>query len=97
MRVVSAPQMGMRPKSLAVTLPSQLERSRAPFRGDSPMAQQSLKTYIDNLERSGLLKRYTEEKRVDELPRLMEDNPDHAILVDRVKDCAKKSFCVATM
>jgi UbiD family decarboxylase len=56
------------------------------------MAQQSLKTYIDNLERSGLLKRYTEEKRVDELPRLMEDNPDHAIFVDRVKDCAFPFF-----
>src|SRR6202021_4155776 len=56
------------------------------------MAQESLKSYIEPLERNGLLRRYTDEKRVDELPRLMEDNPDVAILVERVKDCAFPFF-----
>src|ERR1700721_686936 len=56
------------------------------------MAQESLKSYIEPLERNGLLRRYTDEKRVDELPRLMEDNPDVAILVERAKDCAFPFF-----
>jgi 2,5-furandicarboxylate decarboxylase 1 len=50
------------------------------------MAQQSLAEFIEILEKSGLLRRYADEKRVDELPRLMEDNPDQAILVEKVKD-----------
>jgi 4-hydroxy-3-polyprenylbenzoate decarboxylase len=56
------------------------------------MAQESLADFISTLERSGLLRRYTEEKRVDELPKLMEDNPDQAVLVERVKDCAFPFF-----
>jgi len=50
------------------------------------MAQKSLAEFIEVLEKNGLLRRYVEEKRVDELPRLMEDNPDQAIFVDKVKD-----------
>jgi len=56
------------------------------------MAQESLADFISTLERSGLLRRYTQEKRVDELPKLMEDNPDQAVLVERVKDCAFPFF-----
>jgi 4-hydroxy-3-polyprenylbenzoate decarboxylase len=50
------------------------------------MAQESLAEFVEVLEKNGLLRRYKEEKRVDELPRLMEDNPDQAILVEKVKD-----------
>ncbi len=51
------------------------------------MPQQSLRDSIADMEKAGLITRYTDEKRVDELPRLMEDNPDTAIYVERVKDC----------
>ena len=50
------------------------------------MAQISLAEYIQALEAKGLLHRYSEEKRVDELPQLMEANPDQAVFVERVKD-----------
>src|SRR5437868_1821275 len=36
---------------------------------------------------SGLLVRITEEKRVDQLPKVMEDNPLKAVLVEKVTDC----------
>ena len=51
------------------------------------MPQTSLAEYVDRLDKAGLLTRFTDEKRVDELPALMEDNPDTAILVEHVKDC----------
>ncbi len=51
------------------------------------MPQQSLRESIADMEKAGLVKRIKDEKRVDELPRLMEDNPDQAIFVERVKDC----------
>ena len=51
------------------------------------MPQTSLADYVEALDKAGLLTRITDEKRVDELPRLMEDNPDTAILVEHVKDC----------
>ena len=51
------------------------------------MPQQSLRDSIADMEKAGLITRYKEEKRVDELPALMEANPDTAILVERVKDC----------
>jgi 4-hydroxy-3-polyprenylbenzoate decarboxylase len=56
------------------------------------MAQKSLAEFIETLEQNGLLRRYSDEKRVDELPKLMEDNPDQAILVERVKDSAFPFF-----
>ena len=52
------------------------------------MPQQSLRESIADLEKAGLVKRYTDEKRVDELPMLMEQNPDTAVLVEKVKDSA---------
>src|SRR5260370_1495252 len=54
--------------------------------------QISLGAWVQALDDAGLLRRYTDEKRVDELPQLMEDNPDKAILVERVKDCAFPFF-----
>jgi 4-hydroxy-3-polyprenylbenzoate decarboxylase len=51
------------------------------------MAQATLKNWIDTLDKAGLLRRYTDEKRVDELPQLMEANPDQAIFVEHVRDC----------
>ncbi len=50
------------------------------------MAQSSLAEFIEALKSKGLLCRYSEEKRVDELPQLMEANPERAVLVERVKD-----------
>jgi len=51
------------------------------------MPQTSLAEYVEALDKAGLLTRYADEKRVDELPKLMEDNPDTAILVEHVRDC----------
>ena len=51
------------------------------------MPQTSLAEYVKQLEDAKLLTRYKDEKRVYELPKLMEDNPDTAIFVEKVKDC----------
>jgi 2,5-furandicarboxylate decarboxylase 1 len=51
------------------------------------MPQQSLPDFVNAMERAGLLVRITTEKRVDELPQVMEDHPLTAVLVERVKDC----------
>src|SRR5216683_1568817 len=51
---------------------------------DRGMAQATLNDWIDTLEGAGLLRRYTDEKRVDELPGLMEANPDQAVFVEHV-------------
>lgn len=50
------------------------------------MPQANLSEYVEALDRAGLLRRYVDEKRVDELPLLMEENPDQAILVEHIKD-----------
>ncbi len=52
------------------------------------MPQESLRESLPGLEKAGLLKRIKEEIRVDELPKIMEDHPDQAVLVENVKDCA---------
>jgi 4-hydroxy-3-polyprenylbenzoate decarboxylase len=39
------------------------------------MPQQSLSDFVSNLESVGMLVRVIDEKRVDELPRVMEDHP----------------------
>jgi hypothetical protein len=41
---------------------------------------------IEFVQKDGLLTRFKDKKRVDELPKLMEDNPDTAIFVEKVKD-----------
>ena len=51
------------------------------------MSQRSLAEYIQSLDEHGLLTRYTDTKRVDELPSLMEQNPDTAVYVEHVQDC----------
>ncbi|GAS86856.1 UbiD family decarboxylase [Mycolicibacterium brisbanense] len=51
------------------------------------MPQQSLTEFVEEMEKAGLLVRVTEEKRVDELPAVMEANPLTAVLVENVKDC----------
>ncbi|WP_295427258.1 UbiD family decarboxylase domain-containing protein, partial [uncultured Thiodictyon sp.] len=51
------------------------------------MPQQPLQDFVLDLEKIGQLVRITDERRVDELPMLMESNPDQAILVEKVKDC----------
>jgi 4-hydroxy-3-polyprenylbenzoate decarboxylase len=51
------------------------------------MPQQSLSEFVQAMEKAGLLVRIKEEKRVDELPQVMEANPLKAVLVERVKDC----------
>jgi UbiD family decarboxylase len=52
------------------------------------MPQKSLKTWVETLDKAGLLARYSDEKRVDELPSIMEANPNKAVYVEKVKDCA---------
>lgn len=51
------------------------------------MPQESLSTFVDALEKAGFLVRIKDEKRVDELPKIMEDNPLKAVLVEKVKGC----------
>lgn len=51
------------------------------------MPQQSLTEFVRDMEKAGLLVRIAEEKRVDELPAVMEANPLTAVLVERVTDC----------
>ena len=51
------------------------------------MPQQSLVDFVKALEKAGMLVRIKEEKRVDELPKVMEDNPLKAVLVEKIKDC----------
>jgi 2,5-furandicarboxylate decarboxylase 1 len=50
------------------------------------MPQTSLVDYVEALDKAGLLTRISDEKRVDELPALMESNPDTAVYVEKVKD-----------
>jgi UbiD family decarboxylase len=52
------------------------------------MPQTSLAEWVEALDRVGLLTRLKDEKRVDELPALMDENPDTAIFVEKVKDCS---------
>jgi hypothetical protein len=51
------------------------------------MPQTSLAEYVRALDNAGLLTRIRGEKRTDELPELMEQNPDTAVFVEHVKDC----------
>ena len=51
------------------------------------MPQQSLSEFVNDMEKTGMLVRIEEEKRVDELPGIMEANPLKAVLVEKVKDC----------
>lgn len=51
------------------------------------MPQQSLTEFINDMEAAGLLVRVTDEVRVDDLPRIMEDHPTTAVLVENIKDC----------
>lgn len=50
------------------------------------MPQESLSSFVDALEKAGFLVRIKEEKHVDELPQIMEENPLKAVLVEKVKD-----------
>lgn len=51
------------------------------------MPQQSLTEFIADMESAGLLLRLTDEVRVDDLPRIMEENPTVAVLVEKIKGC----------
>jgi 4-hydroxy-3-polyprenylbenzoate decarboxylase len=51
------------------------------------MPQQSLTEFVDAMEKAGLLVRIKDEMRVDQLPKVMEDNPLKAVLVEKVTDC----------
>jgi UbiD family decarboxylase len=51
------------------------------------MGQGSLKRWVVELDKAGLLHRHDGEARVDELPQIMEDHPDRAVFVERVRDC----------
>src|SRR5437870_1438705 len=51
------------------------------------MPQQSLADFVDDMEKAGLLVRIKDEKRVDQFSRVMEDNPEKAVFVERLRDC----------
>ncbi len=51
------------------------------------MPQQSMTDFVNDLEKAGLLVRIKEEKRVDELPMIMDSSPDKAVLVEKVRHC----------
>jgi hypothetical protein len=55
--------------------------------GKSVMAQIPLTRWVEQLDAAGLLYRHPSEARVDELPQLLEDHPDQAVFVERVRDC----------
>ena len=48
------------------------------------MPQQSLSDFVNDMEKAGLLSRVREEKRVDQLPLLMEAYPSKAVFVEKV-------------
>jgi hypothetical protein len=49
-------------------------------------SQQSLPDFVTQLEKTGFLVRVTDEKRVDEVPGVLEANPTKAILIEKIKD-----------
>lgn len=51
------------------------------------MPQQSLSDYVIAMEKANFLVRIREEKRVDEIPRILEENPLKAVLIEKIKDC----------
>ncbi|MEI6620909.1 MAG: UbiD family decarboxylase [Actinomycetes bacterium] len=51
------------------------------------MPQQSLSDFVADLESTGQLVRIKDQVSVDQLPSIMEANPDTAVLVENVKDC----------
>jgi 2,5-furandicarboxylate decarboxylase 1 len=51
------------------------------------MPQQSLSDFVSAMEAAGMLVRVKDEKRVDELPRVMEDHPTTAVLVEKITGC----------
>ena len=51
------------------------------------MPQQSLSDFVNDMEKAGLLIRIKEEKRVDQLPMVMDQNTTKAVYVEKVKDC----------
>ena len=53
------------------------------FDEEGYMPQKSLTAWIETLDKTGLLARYSDEMRADELPTIMEENPDKAVYVER--------------
>src|SRR5664279_3180691 len=51
------------------------------------MPQQSMTEFVNDLERAGMLVRVSGETNVNDLPRVMEDHPTTAVLVENIKDC----------
>lgn len=51
------------------------------------MQQQSMTDFVRDLEQIGQLIRIKEEKRVDEIPSVMDSVHDKAVLIEHVKDC----------
>jgi 2,5-furandicarboxylate decarboxylase 1 len=49
--------------------------------------QQSMSEFVAAMEKAGLLVRITQEKRVDQLPTLMEQYPTKAVFVEKITGC----------
>jgi len=50
-----------------------------------PRGQESMTDFVAAMEKAGLLVRITDEKRVDELPMLMEQNYQKAVFVENIQ------------
>jgi 2,5-furandicarboxylate decarboxylase 1 len=50
------------------------------------MPQQSLSDFVADMEKAGLLIRTSDEKRVDQIPQVMEDHPLTAVLIEKITD-----------
>ena len=46
-------------------------------------SQQSLPDFVDALDKAGFLIRVTDEKRVDEIPKILEANPTKAVFIEK--------------
>jgi hypothetical protein len=60
---------------------------RQQSQGDFVNRQQSLSDFTAAMEAAGLLVRIKDEKRVDQLPMLMEKYPTKAVLVEKITGC----------
>src|SRR6266436_7416826 len=56
------------------------------------MPQQSLADFVGDMEKADLLVRIGDEKRIDQLPRVMEDNPEKGCLSNACVTASSRSW-----
>jgi 2,5-furandicarboxylate decarboxylase 1 len=50
-------------------------------------SQQSLREFVGAMDEAGFLKRINDEIRIDQIPRILEEHPTKAVLMEKIKDC----------